>query len=91
MKSISNDSSRHMMSNKQRDWLSQKITSSSATWKVLAQQVIFNNPLTPGSNGTFDENYDAWSGYKATQRHFMQTISKVNNTIILSGDSHAAW
>lgn len=36
---------------------------------------------------------DAWDGYRANRNRILDHIqqSKIDNTIILSGDSHANW
>lgn len=91
---ISNDTDRSLMGGKQEQWLYRNMINSQqrgAIWKVVSQQIVTNwqNYGTP----SFSYNYDAWQGYRSNRRRFFDTIvnNKIDNTVILSGDSHANW
>ena len=45
------------------------------------------------TNGSRTANYDSWSGYRAQRDGILAHLqdNKINNTVILSGDSHATW
>lgn len=91
---VSNDTDRSLMGGKQEQWLYRNMIYSQqrgASWRVLSQQIIMNWQNYGQSSFTF--NYDAWQGYRGNRRRLFDTIVKngIDNTIILSGDSHANW
>jgi alkaline phosphatase D len=87
---------RTIMGFKQEKWFYDQLTESSergAAWRVVGNQVIFSR-MTLGLFG--DEtpfNRDQWDGYLANRDRVYQHLAdgKINNTVMLSGDSHAAW
>lgn len=91
---MSNDTDRSLMGGKQERWLYSNMINSEqrgATWKVIGQQIVMNE-LNYGESD-YPHDYDAWDGYKANRRRFFDTIveNNIENTVILSGDSHANW
>ncbi|PWY98449.1 hypothetical protein BCV70DRAFT_164509 [Testicularia cyperi] len=91
---LANDTDRSLMGGKQERWLYRNLIESQkrgATWKVIGQQII-TNWLNYGQPD-FMYNADSWQGYLANRRRLFNTITdnNVENTIILSGDSHANW
>jgi alkaline phosphatase D len=91
---MSNDTNRSLMGGKQEKWLYHNLVKSQnrgATWKLITQQIITNH-LNEGA-ASFPIDYDAWDGYNANRRRLFDTIrsNDIENVIILSGDSHAAW
>ncbi|QRV91470.1 alkaline phosphatase [Ceratobasidium sp. AG-Ba] len=82
---------RSIMGLKQENWLSDQLLNSKrrgAVWRVVGQQVVFTqlNEL-----GKF--NLDSWDGYGANRKRILDLLykQKIDNTVILSGDSHANW
>ncbi|KAG8754438.1 hypothetical protein FRC12_011190 [Ceratobasidium sp. 428] len=82
---------RSIMGLKQEKWLNDQLLSSKnrgAVWRVIGQQVVFTqlNEL-----GMF--NLDSWDGYTANRKRILDLLykKKIDNTVILSGDSHANW
>lgn len=91
---MSNDTGRSLMGGKQERWLYSNMIQSEqrgTIWKVLGQQIV-TNWLNYGQT-TFMYNEDSWQGYLANRRRLFNTITenKIDNTVILSGDSHANW
>ncbi|OLL23537.1 Alkaline phosphatase D [Neolecta irregularis DAH-3] len=91
---IADDQSRTLMGQRQEEWFYDGLMMSNATWKVVAQQIVFaeiNITEVGYQNYTFD--FDGWSGYRSNRDRVLKTLydAKINNTIILSGDSHANW
>ncbi|KAH9001195.1 PhoD-like phosphatase-domain-containing protein [Lactarius akahatsu] len=75
---ISSFPNRSMMGLTQENWFFDTLSTSKkrgAVWRVIGQQV------------------DAWDGYRASRARVLNHIeqNKIDNTIILSGDSHANW
>lgn len=88
---ISSFPNRSMMGLAQENWLFDTLSTSKergAVWRVIGQQVVFSQL---DFQGTFD--LDAWDGYRASRARVLDHIeqNKIDNTIILSGDSHANW
>lgn len=94
---ISNDAGRTLMGSRQENWFYNKLSSSSkrgATWRVIGNQIVFsriNESLARGNTDPLD--YDAWDGYQSNRNRTFAHLynNKINNTIFLSGDSHASW
>jgi len=86
-----------MTGQKQQNFLFNELEQSQdrgAHWHLLMQQVVFGNTnYSIVSNGATESNVDAWSGYGSQRDSILKFIedNKINNTIILSGDSHASW
>lgn len=86
---------RSMLGQAQEAWLLDTLSSSSARWNLLAQQLRFapfQQPITAGASemGFFN---DGWEGYRANWRRIVDrwTSAKVPNPIVLSGDIHSFW
>lgn len=76
-----------MLGSQQEAWLFDGLTTSEATWNVLAQQVVFApTPLL----GLF--NMDQWDGYPVARQRILDCFqgASVSNPVILTGDIHAA-
>jgi alkaline phosphatase D len=81
-----------LLGNRQRDWLSGALERSTATWNVLAQQVMMarvdltNGPLVQHS-------MDQWPGYEFERRRVLKHFHerKIKNPIVLTGDIHTNW
>jgi alkaline phosphatase D len=78
----------------QERWLFERLGSTPATWKVLAQQVpIMHRDLTPeGHDGKFI-SMDKWDAYPAARHRLFRHIheARVKNVTVLAGDVHQAW
>ncbi|KAH9180627.1 PhoD-like phosphatase-domain-containing protein [Lactarius sanguifluus] len=88
---ISSFPNRSMMGLTQENWFFNTLSTSKkrgAVWRVIGQQVVFSQLEFSGS---FD--LDAWDGYRASRARVLSHIeqNKIDNTVILSGDSHANW
>src|SRR5688572_21154780 len=81
-----------MLGHQQRDWLFNRLERSSATWNVLAQQVMMARvDLEPGS--TVQHSMDQWPGYEFERRRVLKHFHerKIKNPIVLTGDIHRNW
>ncbi|KAK4703749.1 alkaline phosphatase D, partial [Phenoliferia sp. Uapishka_3] len=81
----------------QEKWFLDQMSESSergAAWRLVMQQVVFSRVnYSIVTNGATEFNMDAWEGYRYQRDLILQHIenNKINNTVILSGDSHASW
>jgi len=83
------DTSRHIISLAQRNWLFDGLSNSTAQWKIIGQQVMVS-PLTALG---IPINDDQWDGYPNDQEALLQFLrdSIANNKVILTGDIHSSW
>lgn len=84
---------RPMLGREQLKWLKNGLHSSSATWKILGNQVLFAElrvlPLLP----KFYVHFDAWDGYPAERQEIRNFLAEndISNIIFATGDTHASW
>lgn len=89
--SLADQPRRSMMGQEQEQWFFDRLLKSKqrgALWRIVGQQVVFSQ-LSEGT--TF--NFDQWDGYRANRQRILEHIqkNKIDNVVILSGDSHANW
>ncbi|KAH8107538.1 PhoD-like phosphatase-domain-containing protein [Phellopilus nigrolimitatus] len=82
---------RSIMGFEQENWFYDTLNDSKqrkATWRVVGQQIVFTQL---DESGAFD--LDAWDGYRANRLRVLDFLynNSIDNTVILSGDSHANW
>jgi alkaline phosphatase D len=78
----------------QERWLLQNLSASTATWNVLAQQIIMAETYYPVTEGQAQPYYnDSWSGYPGARARILGHImaNQVPNPVVLTGDIHSAW
>jgi alkaline phosphatase D len=83
---------RSMLGTAQRDWLESGLEKSTATWKVIGNQVMFSYmDLTGSPYG--DHNLDSWEGYEFERNHIGRFIKDKNigDVVLITGDTHASW
>ena len=84
------DTSKTMMGKTQLNWLTSKLDSSQARWKVIAQQVM----MTPlATNGQITVNNDQWDGYPVERAKLLNHVvsDSIQNFLVLTGDIHTSW
>ncbi len=82
----------------QREWFLNQLSTSTAQWKIIGQQVLFAPfkvvPLPEEQGGTYFLQ-DSWDGYRFDRNAVMKHIgdNAIDNIVFLSGDSHSvtAW
>ncbi|SHE63983.1 alkaline phosphatase D [Fodinibius roseus] len=86
------DPARTMLGEDQEDWLFDGLRSSSARWKVLAQQVMMAQDDRQEGPGTAF-GMDKWDGYAATRNRLFDVVKEndIDNMVVLTGDSHKNW
>ena len=80
-----------LLGDEQMQWLIRSLTESSATWKIIGNQVIFS--YADWGYKTFRRNMDSWDGYPNDQITLSNAIkdNAVDNVIFVTGDTHTAW
>lgn len=84
------DRHRTMLGPTQRAWLDRGLRRSTATWNVLAQQVMVGQIAIDSSEGP-QHNVDTWDGYPVAQQLLHDTLARVANPVVLTGDLHAGY
>ncbi|XP_006462861.1 hypothetical protein AGABI2DRAFT_72252 [Agaricus bisporus var. bisporus H97] len=90
MNAIKVTTTRSIMGHSQENWLSETLSQSKsreAIWRVIGQQVVFTQLLQNTRKS------DAWDGYRSNRNRILDQLygKNIDNTVILSGDSHANW
>lgn len=83
------DPSRTLLGADQFDWLTNRLKSSTAQWKVMVNQVM----VAPLEVFGVVVNSDQWDGYRAERERLFDTLGTYNidNFVVLTGDIHSAW
>jgi alkaline phosphatase D len=80
------DPERQILGDDQEAWLFDQLETSSATWRLLGQQVMM------GQLGLVT-NPDQWDGYPAARERLFDVLtgSSIDNVVVLTGDIHSSW
>ncbi|MCP9489934.1 MAG: alkaline phosphatase D family protein [Solirubrobacteraceae bacterium MAG38_C4-C5] len=81
------DPGRTMLGAQQKQWLKDGLAASRATWKVVANQVMFMSLDFPAGNAL---NPDQWDGYSAEREELMRFLldREIQDVTVLTGDIH---
>jgi alkaline phosphatase D len=94
---------RRIMSKTQFNWLIDNLKTSSARWKIIGNQIVFSDinvgfvatdPRDITAIRRYENGFrDFWKAYSIQRNSIIDSIKmlKINNAIIVSGDSHASW
>lgn len=84
-----NANTRKLIGEPQFNWLVQEMRNSTATWKIIGQQVMMAPLLAFGVT----VNNDQWDGYPGERQALLQAIldHNIQNVVVLTGDIHTAW
>lgn len=87
--SIVNDPGRTILGTDQYTWVVQNLVSSTASWKILGNQVMF----APLQVAGIAVNEDQWDGYPAERNSIISQVlaNNVEGVVVLTGDIHTAW
>ena len=76
---IKDQENRTLQGFNQEAWAFANIKNRKTQWSVIAQQIVLNQ-LIEESGSTPDLDLDAWDGYTAARRRFINTIKHQHNT-----------
>ena len=87
------NSANTLLGQQQKNWLSQKLITSQATWNVLAQQVMMGMVQRSQEDGVGLYSMDQWPGYAAERMQLMRFLAdrRISNPVVLTGDIHSNW
>lgn len=88
-----NDSTRTILGKVQYDWLHNKLSDKTTTWKIIGNQVPFGTLYQPDFRGKADKYMDGWDGYPFERKKLIQMIQKENykNIVWVTGDYHCSF
>ncbi len=83
------DTNRTMLGQPQLEWFKQQLSSSTAKWKLIGNQVMMA-PLAVFGTAL---NQDQWDGYPAERAKILRYIAanNIDNMVVLTGDIHTSW
>lgn len=86
---------RQLLGAEQEAWLFERLSSSTARWKLLAQQVMVGQLiLQAGQNGEPNRPFftDSWDGFEAARRRLLGHVrdNSIANVVVLTGDVHSS-
>ena len=86
---VLDDPNRTILGADQYNWLENGLTTSTAQWKIVAQQVMMA-PLEVLGTGV---NMDQWDGYPIERSNLLDALlnNNIDNTVVLTGDIHTSW
>ena len=84
------ETERTMLGRRQQQWLTDGLATSTATWDIVAQQVIASHLHVDGRDRGL-VNVDTWDGYPAAQRLLYEALTTTANPVVLTGDLHAGY
>lgn len=84
-----NSPTRTLLGTDQYNWLISNLVGSTASWKIIGNQVMFA-PLQIAGIGV---NEDQWDGYPAERTSIISQVlaNNVEGVVVLTGDIHTAW
>lgn len=96
-----NDPTRSILGMAQFQWLQSELSSSTARWKLLVNQMLVGQLHAAAglkaSGGGVVINTDQWDGYRADQNRLIGFIRgdgtgrKIDNVVVITGDIHASF
>lgn len=87
------DNRQSMLGHQQKKWMYRQLVSSTATWNVLAQQVMMGMVNRSNVPDTGKYSMDQWPGYAAERMEIIRFMQerRVANPVVLTGDIHSNW
>jgi alkaline phosphatase D len=84
------DPARTLLGADQEAWLFEGLFRSTATWNVLAQQVVMSEAVIKIGDGVV--NFDQWDGYPAQRQRLLDLLADqhITNPVVITGDIHAS-
>ncbi len=95
------DPSRQLLDAAQEAWLTDRLRTTPARWKLLGQGVMFAQlkavAAANAAGGGVFLNADQWDGYQPARNRIYEVLkgdavhAPVGNVVVLTGDIHSSW
>ena len=92
-----NDAARKMIGPTQKQFLLDSLKNSTATWKLIGNQVVFMQWVSAAglkaAGGPDGLNGDSWDAYAAERQTIVDGLrgNNIQNAVLLTGDVHSSW
>lgn len=85
------DPDRTVLGAVQREWLLNELASSTAQWRIVAQQILMTPYYLLGS--PFQSTEKVWNGFPAERQRIFDFLAEneVGNVVVCTGDVHASF
>ena len=81
-----------LLGRRQAGWLKSKLLQSTATWNVLAQQVMMGMvDITAGADKRYSMDQWCSAAYERMKLVEFMADRKIPNPVVLTGDIHSSW
>lgn len=83
------DTNRTILGTEQMQWLKDELSSSTAKWKIIGNQVMF----APLELFGVAFSYEQWDGYQADRNRIIDHVmtNDIKNIVVVTGDIHTSW
>ena len=85
----------NIISAAQEAWLLEQLTTSTAKWKILGNQVVMSlwQIVSPSTGDITYANEDQWNGYAEGRARLLNSLRdrEVSNVVVVTGDVHSSW
>jgi len=89
------DVPKEIISAEQEAWLQGQLTSSTAKWRILGNQVVMGiwQFVDPSTQVITYANQDQWNGYPEGRGRLMRFFrdNDIANIVVVTGDVHSSW
>ncbi|MFO7567845.1 MAG: alkaline phosphatase D family protein [Enhygromyxa sp.] len=86
---------RQLLGEEQEAWLLERLSSSTARWKLIAQQVMVAQLILSAQDGEPNRPLftDPWDGFEAARRRLLGYIrdNDIRDVVVLTGDVHSSF
>jgi alkaline phosphatase D len=84
----------NIISAEQEAWLQEQLSTSTAKWKIIGNQVVMSLWQFVNSTGRISNaNPDQWNGYREGRERLLGFLrdNGISNTVVVTGDVHSSW
>ncbi len=85
----------NIISAEQEAWLQDQLTTSTAKWRIVGNQVVMGIwQFVDGNTGAITyANQDQWNGYPVGRTRLMSFMrdNQLTNIVVVTGDVHSSW
>ena len=84
----------NIISAEQEAWLKEQLSTSTAKWKIIGNQVVMSLWQFVNATGRItNANDDQWNGYREGRERLLGFLrdNGISNTVVITGDVHSSW
>ncbi|MDJ0658429.1 MAG: alkaline phosphatase D family protein [Crocosphaera sp.] len=82
-----------LLGSEQEQWLESQLSQSSASWNIMAQQIMMAQYDVDPRPGQGIYNMDQWDGYVECRHRLLKFLydNQISNPVVITGDIHSSW